>query len=706
VLVSDLEFEGPRGKRHPRLQERGEMAKKVSDSIDLEDSMVVEYFDTDRAGIDMGLIDVPDEPFTRFHQVNYVSWRPVTGKEDGTMALSTCFMDRGQEYDSEYPKQRNTSEYYRLGFTIRYSPKGLEYEIWRGPSSTRRIQKIWTDRYEGPGAFMLVSDACGDTKVPTIILPDEVLEYFKKAHQDERVKEALKELPDRFQKRARTFEDIMKAVPLSRVQEYSGITYPRDILIEAHRGKADKHDDVNSMQAFEASMRDRRVSMVEMDVNYTRDGSFVVLHEGLGRLYTPKKIKRIKKLTLQEIREEKLRMVPSLEEVLDLFAGSDKMLHIDIKNFGIKTDEEKRELADDLLLLLREKNMMDRVYVVSYDVEILRAIREREGSIKINYDGNIIGKKVPDRIIKLESIQGDIKTAVELDASMMCLTYDNYSPEEFDEIIDRISASGHRFYVLFKDKLSEDIGLIIKDLTKKGLAVVSLETGEAIRDMAEALNDIGIEAAKDDAERAGLKVPTNTQDGRYTLLVDYGLYGDDAEFKDDISGYSLPGGVQVGAGDRFDLERANTASVENILAHIKDPERTIVQVLDQLSDEDVARLKEEAPGIRVIRVDTRDIKRLDKLKRMDCRFDIYAMMLMARRITEKELQEKNSIYRMLGFFLNTHNGKGDRDIAQAFMEALVSGDIAFIIKNNLSYRPAERWRKPDYHSIAAALISA
>ena len=205
-------------------------------------------------------------------------------------------------------------------------------------------------------------------------------------------------------------------------------------------------------------------------------------------------------------------------------------------------------------------------------------------------------------------------------------------------------------------------------------------------------------------------IPTR-KDEQYTLLVDNNIYRDKDEYEKDIAGYMLSDGRCLGAGDRFNLKSVNTADVDNILAHIKDPKRTIVQISNSLSIEDVMRLLNRAPGIRIINVDTKDFKYDKELTddaRRDCRFDIYAMMLAARRITKEDIASQNSIYRVLSFMINTHFKDGSQNVAPLYIEALinVSANLDVIIKTNLSYKPIRRWNIPSYKAVSATLISA
>lgn len=212
------------------------------------------------------------------------------------------------------------------------------------------------------------------------------------------------------------------------------------------------------------------------------------------------------------------------------------------------------------------------------------------------------------------------------------------------------------------------------------------------------------ESAEGNEEMAS--IPTN----KYSLLVDHSLFKD-TELEEDIDGYRLPDGRYLGAKHRFNLHKVDTSNVENILqniqAHVKNPENAIVQISYDLSTDDLKKLTDI--GVRVIKVDTSDFKydrELNEQARLECRFDLYALMLAARRITEKDRMERNSVYRTLSFFLNSHYKSGTQDIASTYIHALIGNQLDIIVKYNLSYKPAIPWKIPSYHSVSATLISA
>lgn len=211
---------------------------------------------------------------------------------------------------------------------------------------------------------------------------------------------------------------------------------------------------------------------------------------------------------------------------------------------------------------------------------------------------------------------------------------------------------------------------------------------------------------------AGKQIPTMPAE-RYWLMTNSNLYkGQD--LRADKKGCVI-NGIFVSTTDRFHIESADTSNMTNILAHIKDesgrfimdPKRGCIQVSGEISDADIEKLKSEAPGIRVVRVDTRDFKsdsEMDRDERQRCRFDLYDFMLNARRITAEDVAAQNGVYLVLATQIDAHNESGVA--TNEYINALVNGDLAFIIKYNLTYRPIMRYRVPEYHTIAATQMSA
>lgn len=203
------------------------------------------------------------------------------------------------------------------------------------------------------------------------------------------------------------------------------------------------------------------------------------------------------------------------------------------------------------------------------------------------------------------------------------------------------------------------------------------------------------------ASQAGLEIPTHP-DNRYTLLVTPEFFAR-GELNEDRLKY----------GDRFNLNsvsgKTSEQFIENILAKAQGIEnRTVALVPADLPSEQLEKLTKA--GIRFIRTDAQallDAKVKKDKYREKFQLNTYAMMLLVRRIG-KDINKDSSIYQMLDFYIKSHFGwKADKMVSvKDYIQALITGNVAILIKGYLSYRPAEPYDVPDYETIAAKLTSA
>ena len=220
-----------------------------------------------------------------------------------------------------------------------------------------------------------------------------------------------------------------------------------------------------------------------------------------------------------------------------------------------------------------------------------------------------------------------------------------------------------------------------------------------------------IKVAHEDEALIPQQIPT-AEDTRYTVIVDTSLFKGN-EFRDDQTGFVTPEGIHIAAADRFNLAEADTSKIDNILVHVKDAGKTIVQVPYALSDTDLEELRAKAPGLRIVRIDTRDpsIKMGEETERRQDRFDLYNMLLWERRVTAEDIMEKNSVYRKAELAVKMRLGEDNEGQADKYLRELVKGvddamGVINIIKYNLSYRPAGRWLVPERHLVTLVTLSA
>ncbi|MCX5686574.1 MAG: hypothetical protein NTW09_03845, partial [Candidatus Omnitrophica bacterium] len=95
----------------------------------------------------------------------------------------------------------------------------------------------------------------------------------------------------------------------------------------------------------------------------------------------------------------------------------------------------------------------------------------------------------------------------------------------------------------------------------------------------------------------------------------------------------------------------------------------------------------------------------DKTERAQFRADTYAIMLLKRHIDKG--MEGTSAYRLLSYYLRTHFGFTEAVAVDDYINAVVNGEIARLIKGYLVYEPCvRRDAREEYHKISCSLIFA
>ena len=139
------------------------------------------------------------------------------------------------------------------------------------------------------------------------------------------------------------------------------------VLIIGHRGARNLWPE-NSLEGFRRT-RDLGVDAVEFDVHLARDGELVVIHdpslerttEGTGPVAD------------RTARELAAMGVPSLEAVLDVYAGTSIELHVEIKTDALGRRYEGLEKR--LLDVIGRRRLEQQAIVTSFVPEILETVR-------------------------------------------------------------------------------------------------------------------------------------------------------------------------------------------------------------------------------------------------------------------------------------------------------------------------------------------
>ena len=148
-------------------------------------------------------------------------------------------------------------------------------------------------------------------------------------------------------------------------------------LVIAHRGSSMQAPE-NTLAAFNLAA-EQEADAIELDVDLTRDGQVVVMHDDtIDR--TTDGHGRLSDLTLEEIRrvdagawksaEFKGERVPLLEEVLEA-VGQRLLINIEIKSMSLRGTAIEQKVA----ALIGQHELIDRVLVSSFNPLTLRRVK-------------------------------------------------------------------------------------------------------------------------------------------------------------------------------------------------------------------------------------------------------------------------------------------------------------------------------------------
>jgi glycerophosphoryl diester phosphodiesterase len=167
-----------------------------------------------------------------------------------------------------------------------------------------------------------------------------------------------------------------------------------DAAITAHRG-AKAAAPENTLAAFQAAI-DAGADYVELDVQHTRDGQVVVMHDA-DFMRMGDDPRRVADLTGAEIATIDIgrkygpqftgERAPTLEQVIDLARGRIKI------NIELKYNVPDPGLAPAVVELLRREDFIDQVVITSLDYAALKQVRSLEPRLKT---GHIVTAAVGD----------------------------------------------------------------------------------------------------------------------------------------------------------------------------------------------------------------------------------------------------------------------------------------------------------------------
>ena len=174
-------------------------------------------------------------------------------------------------------------------------------------------------------------------------------------------------------------------------------------LIIAHRGDS-AHRPENTLASFKSAL-DLGADLLELDVQLTKDGQVVVIHDGsVDR--TTDGTGRVAELSFAELRKlsagypERFgdkyasERVPTLVEVLTLARGRAKVM-IEIKKESV-TDEEDDGIEARTIAVVREARMDEEVLLISFERRALRRCQRFAPEMR---RGHLFHRATPEEVV-------------------------------------------------------------------------------------------------------------------------------------------------------------------------------------------------------------------------------------------------------------------------------------------------------------------
>ncbi|MGN0327410.1 MAG: glycerophosphodiester phosphodiesterase family protein [Lachnospira sp.] len=167
---------------------------------------------------------------------------------------------------------------------------------------------------------------------------------------------------------------------------FENVAIFHETKISAHRGYSVAAPE-NTLAAFREAI-DSMADEIELDVQMTKDGILVVMHDS-SAYRTCGVDRNISDMTYKEVRqldagfwygEEFVgERVPSLAEVLELAKGK-----IDL-NIEIKADNNKQTIAKKVVKLIKRYGMEESCVITSFDYDILKEVKAVDKDIQVGY---------------------------------------------------------------------------------------------------------------------------------------------------------------------------------------------------------------------------------------------------------------------------------------------------------------------------------
>lgn len=178
---------------------------------------------------------------------------------------------------------------------------------------------------------------------------------------------------------------LLLAVPMG-IYFNEAFRYERSINIIGHRGGGGGHIPENSISSIKQAIT-YGAEYVEIDIQRTYDGNYILNHDNTFNRMAGNK-NRAQDLTLIEIKKLDIgykypgyigERVPTLEEVLD--TTKNKIgIYLELK--GVSADTK---MADDVVKLIKERDMLDQIVFMSLDYNLVNYIETTYPNAETGY---------------------------------------------------------------------------------------------------------------------------------------------------------------------------------------------------------------------------------------------------------------------------------------------------------------------------------
>lgn len=193
-----------------------------------------------------------------------------------------------------------------------------------------------------------------------------------------------------------------------------GVDKPEDpIYMTAHRGVTAIAPE-NTIPAYEESVRLGYYS-AECDIQRTKDGVWVLLHnDTVDKWFC--EYGEIKNATYEEARKYSFKggsnfwvyddlRIPTLDEFLDVFVGTNTRPQIEIK-------AETYDTLHEVVNAVVKKGLEDSAIVISFDLQQLREIHKLNDKIELWY---LVGRITEENIAEAKSISDEVWLSAHFD---------------------------------------------------------------------------------------------------------------------------------------------------------------------------------------------------------------------------------------------------------------------------------------------------